>query len=70
MRGSQSALQTMADLVDRNDRLHAADLHLIFGAQRSSFALFAQRARRLSSALYGLGLRHQDRVSILAMNCR
>jgi len=69
MRGSQSALQTMADLVDRNDRLHAADLHLIFGAQRSNFSLFAQRARRLSSALYGLGLRHQDRVSILAMNC-
>jgi acyl-CoA synthetase (AMP-forming)/AMP-acid ligase II len=69
MRGSQSALQTMADLVDRNDRLHAADLHLIFGAQRSTFARFAQRARQLASALYGLGLSHQDRVSILAMNC-
>ncbi|MGO9512683.1 MAG: long-chain-fatty-acid--CoA ligase [Steroidobacteraceae bacterium] len=69
MRGSQSALQTMADLVDRNDRLYAAELHLIFGAQRSTFARFGQRARQLASALYGLGLRHQDRVSILAMNC-
>jgi acyl-CoA synthetase (AMP-forming)/AMP-acid ligase II len=69
VRGSQSALQTMADLVDRNARLHAADLHLIFGPHRSSFATFAKRARQLASALYGMGLRHQDRVSILAMNC-
>jgi acyl-CoA synthetase (AMP-forming)/AMP-acid ligase II len=68
MRGSH-ALQTMADLVDRNARLHAADLHLIFGAHRSSFATFARRARQLASALYAIGLRHQDRVSILAMNC-
>jgi acyl-CoA synthetase (AMP-forming)/AMP-acid ligase II len=68
MRGSH-ALQTMADLVDRNARLHAADLHLIFGAHRSSFATFARRARHLASALYAIGLRHQDRVSILAMNC-
>ena len=64
-----TALQTMADLVDRNARLHAADLHLIFGAHRSSFATFARRARQLASALYAIGLRHQDRVSILAMNC-
>jgi len=69
MRGSQCALQTMADLVDRNARLHAADLHLIFGAHRSSFAAFAARARQLARALYGMGLRHQDRVSLLAMNC-
>jgi acyl-CoA synthetase (AMP-forming)/AMP-acid ligase II len=69
MRGSQSALQTMADLVDRNARLHAEELHLVFGARRSSFATYAARARRLASALYGMGLRHQDRVSILAMNC-
>ena len=62
-------LQTMRAVVERNARLHGDELHLIFGEQRSSFAQFALRAKRLASALRALGLRSQERMSILAMNC-
>ena len=64
-----AALASLADLVDRNAHLHGAETHLVFAARRSSFASFAERARRLARALYALGLRQQDRFSILAMNC-
>ena len=60
----------MRTLVERNERFHGDTLHLISGDERITFRTFAQRARKLSSALYEFGLRHQDRVSILAMNCR
>jgi acyl-CoA synthetase (AMP-forming)/AMP-acid ligase II len=59
----------MADLVERNARLHAQELHRVFGERHASFAEFASRSRRLASALHGLGLKSQDRVAILAMNC-
>ena len=62
-------LQSLRALVERNEYLHGEDLHLIYGEQRRTFRQFADRARRLSSALYRLGVRHQDRVSMLAMNC-
>ena len=64
-----AALQTLRDLTERNAHLHGEDTHLIFGAQRSTFRSFAERALRLASALYELGLRSQDRVAMLAMNC-
>ena len=63
-------MRSMRTLVERNERFHGDTLHLISGDERITFRTFAQRARKLSSALYELGLRHQDRVSILAMNCR
>ena len=63
-------MRSMRTLVERNERFHGDTLHLIYGDERITFRTFAQRARKLSSALYELGLRHQDRVSILAMNCR
>lgn len=62
-------LQSMRALVERNEHLHGDDLHLIYGEQRRTFRQFADRARRLASSLYQLGVRHQDRVAILAMNC-
>jgi len=62
-------LQSMRALVERNERLHGDDCHLIYGEQRRTFRQFAERARRLASGLYQLGVRHQDRVAILAMNC-
>jgi acyl-CoA synthetase (AMP-forming)/AMP-acid ligase II len=69
MLANQTPLQTMRDVVERNAKLHGDDLHLIFGERRSTFARFAQRARKLASTLHSLGLRSQDRVCILAMNC-
>ena len=62
-------LQSMRALVERNERLHGDEWHLIFGQQRQTFREFAGRARRLADGLYQLGARHQDRVAILAMNC-
>ena len=69
MQPKQHALQTLADLVDRNARLHADDLHVVYGSTRSSFARFGGRCYQLAGALYRLGLRRQDRVAVLAMNC-
>ena len=69
MRANKTPLQTMRDVVERNAKLHGDELHLVFGEQRSTFAQFARRAKRLASALYSLGMRSQDRVCILAMNC-
>jgi acyl-CoA synthetase (AMP-forming)/AMP-acid ligase II len=65
----QAALQTLRDLTERNAHLHGGDLHLIFGERRSTFRSFAAASLRLASSLYGLGLRSQDRVAMLAMNC-
>jgi acyl-CoA synthetase (AMP-forming)/AMP-acid ligase II len=65
----QMALQTLRDLTERNAHLHGDDIHLIFGERRSTFRSFADRALRLASALYELGMRSQDRVAMLAMNC-
>jgi len=62
-------LGSLGDLVERNAVLHANELHRMFDGRQSSFAQFAARSRRLASALDRLGLKSQDRVAILAMNC-
>jgi acyl-CoA synthetase (AMP-forming)/AMP-acid ligase II len=60
---------TLQDLVDRNARFHGDGLFQVFGERRQTFRQYAERARRLASALHAGGLRSQDRVAILAMNC-
>jgi acyl-CoA synthetase (AMP-forming)/AMP-acid ligase II len=65
----QPGLQTLRDLTERNAHLHSEDIHLVFGEQRSTFRRFAERSLRLAGALHELGMRHQDRVAMLAMNC-
>ena len=69
MQAQGEALTTLQDLVDRNARLHGDGLFQVFGERRQTFREYAERARRLASALHGAGLRVQDRVAILAMNC-
>jgi acyl-CoA synthetase (AMP-forming)/AMP-acid ligase II len=61
-------MRTMGDLVERNARCFAGREAFVHGERRLTHAGFAGRARRLASGLYGLGLRRQDRVAILAMN--
>ena len=63
-------MRTMRDLLDRNAHLHGAEPHLKFAGTTSTFAEFRARALKLAGALHGLGLKVQDRVAILAMNCR
>jgi acyl-CoA synthetase (AMP-forming)/AMP-acid ligase II len=69
MSARRAALQSLRDLTERNAHLHGEDTHLIFGERHSTFRSFADRSMRLASALYGLGMRSQDRVAMLAMNC-
>jgi acyl-CoA synthetase (AMP-forming)/AMP-acid ligase II len=67
---SIAAMRTMRDLLDRNAHLHGAEPHLKFAGVTSTFAEFRARALKLANALHGLGLKVQDRVAILGMNCR
>ncbi|HSV34995.1 MAG TPA: long-chain-fatty-acid--CoA ligase [Ramlibacter sp.] len=59
----------LRDVIARNAALYPDATHSVFEERRLSFREFADRVRRLTSGLYRLGLRHQDRVAILAMNC-
>ena len=55
--------------LERNEALYPNELHSVFLERRTSFSQFAGRVRRLGSGLQRLGMRHQDRMAILAMNC-
>ena len=63
------AITTLKDLVDRNARFHRDTEFLVFGGRRQTFGEFAERAYRLASALHDSGVRAQDRVALLSMNC-
>jgi acyl-CoA synthetase (AMP-forming)/AMP-acid ligase II len=62
-------LRSMREVLERNARFHGEETFLICAGRRATFRQYAERAMRLASALEGLGLRRQDRVAILAMNC-
>jgi acyl-CoA synthetase (AMP-forming)/AMP-acid ligase II len=62
-------MPTLGDIIERNAAHFPHQLALAYGERRSTHAQFAQRVRRLASALGGLGLARQDRFSVLAMNC-
>ncbi len=68
MRSTANAIQTLRDLVDRNARLHGELVHQVFGDLRNTFRHYRTRSLALAGAVYDLGLRAQDRLSILAMN--
>ena len=60
---------SLKDLVDRNAHLHGDEIHSIFGERRVTFRQFATRACRLADALHRMGIRSQERLAVLAMNC-
>jgi acyl-CoA synthetase (AMP-forming)/AMP-acid ligase II len=62
-------MRTVRELIERNALCFPNREALVFGEQRISHSIYAQRALRLASGLYRLGLRRQDRVAVLAMNC-
>jgi acyl-CoA synthetase (AMP-forming)/AMP-acid ligase II len=64
-----AVMASMRELMERNEHLHGDQPFLVFGERRFTFRRIAERSRRLANALGCLGLRQQDRVSILAMNC-
>ena len=59
---------SLVHIVERNARLFPAAIAVKAHDRVLTHAAFAARARKLASALYSLGLRHQDRFSVLSMN--
>ena len=62
-------LKTLGECIERNERYFRNELCLVFKAQRITFGQYADRVRRLADGLHRTGLRRQDRVSILSINC-
>ena len=60
---------TMGELIERNARYFPGKTAYVQDLRRLTWAQFAERARRLASGLYDLGLRRQERVAFLGMNC-
>src|SRR5579862_237547 len=61
-------MRTVRDLIERNALCFPDREALVSGERRLSHSAWLQRALRLASGLYRLGLRRQDRVAVLAMN--
>jgi acyl-CoA synthetase (AMP-forming)/AMP-acid ligase II len=62
-------MRTVRELIERNARYFPNREAFVCGDRRLTHAALAQRALRLADGLYELGLRRQDRLAILAMNC-
>ena len=62
-------MKTLGEMIERNARFYTDREALVFGDRRLTHGEMAERARRFSGALYERGLRRQDRVAVLAMNC-
>jgi len=61
-------MRTVRELLERNALCFPNREALVFNEARLSHSTYAERALRLASGLYRLGLRRQDRVAMLAMN--
>lgn len=62
-------MRTVRELLDRNARCFPDRDAMVYGDRRLTHSAYAQRALRLAGGLYRLGLRRQERVAVLAMNC-
>jgi acyl-CoA synthetase (AMP-forming)/AMP-acid ligase II len=61
-------IDTLGDILRNNAYKFTDETALLHGSLRRSFRDLFERAQRLASALYGLGMRRQDRVSIYSTN--
>jgi acyl-CoA synthetase (AMP-forming)/AMP-acid ligase II len=61
-------MQTMAELWRSSLRRFGGQIALVHDGQQRTYRDLVDRGRRLAGGLHGLGVRHQDRVSMLAMN--
>jgi acyl-CoA synthetase (AMP-forming)/AMP-acid ligase II len=62
-------MKTLGELLERNARMFPQQEAVVYEDRRVTYRQLLERARRLSSALHARGMRRQDRVAILAMNC-
>jgi acyl-CoA synthetase (AMP-forming)/AMP-acid ligase II len=59
----------LRDIIFRNAQLYPDKDAIVFEDRRLTFRDYTSRACRLGNALLASGLKHQDRVAILAPNC-
>lgn len=59
---------TLGEFIERNGRDHASRAALIYDGRTFTHAEYRDRAYRLANALFGKGLRRQDRVGVFAQN--
>jgi acyl-CoA synthetase (AMP-forming)/AMP-acid ligase II len=62
-------MDTIGGLLERNARYYPEKEAFVCGERRLTHRQLHERALRLASGLYRLGMRRQDRVAILSMNC-
>lgn len=62
-------MQTAVEIIERNACYFPEREAYIYADRRLTHAQWFERAKRLAGGLYTLGLRRQDRVAILSMNC-
>ena len=62
-------MNTIGELLERNATFYPNREALVFEDKRYTYRQLVERARRVADGLHRLGLRRQDRVAILAMNC-
>jgi acyl-CoA synthetase (AMP-forming)/AMP-acid ligase II len=61
-------MQTLADMWRRNARLNRDQPALVYEGATTTHHELVRRGLKLAAALHALGVRHQDRVAMLAMN--
>jgi len=59
----------VGDIPQRNSRIHAKKIGLVYGDISFSYSEINRRINRLSNALIGLGLNKGDKVAFMADNC-
>jgi len=59
----------LRDIIFRNAQLYPGKDAIVFQERRLTFRDYTDRASRLANALLAGGIKHQDRVAILAPNC-
>ena len=60
---------TVGHIISENARRSPDRTAIVFDGRRVGFSEFAERAKRLASALEQRGMRRQDRIAVMAMNC-
>jgi acyl-CoA synthetase (AMP-forming)/AMP-acid ligase II len=61
-------IDTLGDIIRNNAHKFPDETAVVFEGRRIGFGEYCERSHRVSSALYGLGIRRQDRVAVLSQN--
>jgi acyl-CoA synthetase (AMP-forming)/AMP-acid ligase II len=64
-----SSINTLGDILERNARACPKATAVLFEDRRYTHADYLSRVQKLAAGLFSLGLRKQERFSVLSMNC-